>query len=78
MTSYENSNGFLLGLVLLAKYRLDDFTVNVIETSTISINGLRSVSKEDMEDLKLFGWNVGKDKDGGSWAEFFKLEYVDT
>jgi len=78
MTSNKNSNGFLLGLVLLAKYRTDELTINVIEVSSISINGLKLVSKEDMEDLKLLEWNVGKDKDGGSWAEFFKLEYVDT
>lgn len=77
MTSNEDSKNFILGIGIISKYRTDELTINVIESSAISINGLYKISDQDIEDLKLFGWNAGKDKDGGCWAEYFKLEYVD-
>jgi hypothetical protein len=77
-TSNQDSRNFVLGIGIISKYRNDEFSISVIEVSSISICGLSRISDQDIEDLKLFGWNAGKDKDGGGWAEYFKLEYVDT
>lgn len=78
MTSNEDSRNFVLGFGVIAKYRNDDFSISVIEVSSISISGLNRMSDQDIEDLKMFGWNAGRNNEGGSWAEYFKLEYVDT
>jgi hypothetical protein len=78
MTSNEASRNFVLGIGIISKYRTDEFRICVIESSAISVSGLKKMSEQDVEDLKLFGWNAGRDNEGGSWAEYFKLEYVDT
>jgi len=77
MTSNLDSRNFIMGIGIISKYRNDEFTIDVVENSAISISGLNKISEQDIEDLKLFGWNAGKNKDGGGWAEYFKLEYVD-
>lgn len=78
MTNNENAKYFALGLALLwHNYKTDITSINIVETSVISITGLKKINKEDIEDLKLFNWKVGNDWDENGWAEYFKLEYQD-
>ena len=76
MTSFENSNSFLLGMAILAKYRNDDFSINVVERSAIAVEGLKLISDLDLEDLALFGWDASNSKDK-AFATYYNLEYVD-
>jgi hypothetical protein len=79
MTSYNNSSDFLMGTAILSKYMTEDLSVDVYENTSISISGLKSISsEEDRAALGFLGWDFGKDKDGGSWAQYVELEYVDT
>lgn len=71
------SKNFLEGSFILNKYKNDEFTICVVEISTISISNLNKIEKEDMQKLNSLGWNVGKNNDGGSFAEYSKLIYVD-
>lgn len=76
MTSAENSKFFVLGLALLHQLKNEEYSISVVETSGIVVQGLNNISKEILEDLRLFGWEAGN-KDGTGWAQFFKLEYED-
>jgi hypothetical protein len=78
MTSNEHSTNFVLGIGILSKYKNDEFSISVIETSAIAVSGLNQISAQDIEELKLLGWGAGRNNEGGSWAEYYKLEYVDT
>lgn len=76
MTSYEKSNHFILGIALLSKYRTDKFSVSVAEATSISVEGLKLLSQQDIDDLTLFGWNAFNVK-GEGMATYHKLDYTD-
>lgn len=76
MTNFEYSTNFCKGLVIIAAHTTYEFSLGVMEESAIYVNGLCSFSKEDIAQLEALGWEAGN-KDGG-WAQYFKLEYVDT
>lgn len=76
MTSTEQTNNFIFGLAILNKYKTDEFSISVVITSGIVVQGMDKISKEDLEDIRLFGWEAGNN-DGNGWAQFFKLEYMD-
>ena len=76
MTSFEKSNHFILGLALLARYRGEGFSINVVENSAVSVEGLNLISKQDLDDLNLLGWDAGNADDKG-FATYYKLDYVD-
>ena len=74
-----NSRDFLMGAAILSNYMTEDLSVVVYENTSISISGLKYISsEEDRAALGFLGWEFGKDKDGGSWAQYVELEYVDT
>ena len=76
-TSNEYSVNFMIGLSILQMYRNTEFSISIIENSSIYICGLSKLGSQSIKELTALGWNVGKDKDGGGWAEYHKLEYVD-
>jgi hypothetical protein len=78
MTSNQDTKNFVQGLAIISKYMNEESSLSVIEVSSISVCQLDRIPAQDLEALKALDWNAGKDKDGGSWAEYFKLEYVDT
>jgi hypothetical protein len=79
MTDHVKSRDFLMGASMLINYATEETSIDVAEQSAIVISGLRVISyKEDLTLLKSWGWEIGKDKEGGSWAQYFGLEYVDT
>jgi hypothetical protein len=77
MTPTKHSDNFMFGLLVLDKYRNDKFSINIVEVSTVVVEGLNRISKEDIEALTVFGWEAGKNNEGDGWAQFSKLEYVD-
>lgn len=85
MTSNENSRDFLYGLAILAKYRTDNFSINIIESSTVTISGLKRISKslseQDYSDLTFLGWDIWNHPDINedvATAEYRELDYVDV
>jgi len=79
MTSEELSKSFLYGLVILSKHRTEKFSINVIEVTGITVEGLGIVSDQEKEDLELFGWYVYATEDkSGTIAVYYKLDYVDS
>lgn len=71
-----NEINFVKGICLIQQYVTEETTINIIEESSIAISELKRLPKEIINQLTALGWNAGS-RDYG-WAEYFKLEYLDT
>jgi len=79
-TDFDNSRALILGLATLDRHKTLEFTVNVVETSGISVRGIEPLPPDVLETLHALHWKAGNGKENGvefGWAEFYNLHYVD-
>lgn len=79
--SYNDTANFVKGLNILYKYRTEEFDICVVEIAALNVRGTKALSQEDLTALLAMGWNAGNGTESSSdrsWAEYYKLKYVDT